>query len=108
MSVLGRASPLCSERYSRAGPRGTETNQGKPGSNWCSHSLRNPSRSYHETARDASSTYSTGTTSASTTLDVTEDALLLPLWSWQRDLDSAAQAHGLPVGTWRARRVSAK
>ena len=35
-------------------------------------------------------------------------ARLAPVRSWQRDLDSAAQAHGLAAGTWRARWVSAK
>ena len=30
--VLGRASPLCSDRYRRALPRVTDTNHGKPGS----------------------------------------------------------------------------
>ena len=48
--MSGRASPSCSDRYSRTLPRATETNQGKPGSNWCSHSLTNPSRAYYATA----------------------------------------------------------
>src|SRR3954451_6871631 len=33
IKVSGRASPLCSDRYSRTLPRATETNQGKSGSN---------------------------------------------------------------------------
>ena len=35
-------------------------------------------------------------------------ARLAPVRAWQRDLDSAAQAHRLAIGTRRARRVSAK
>src|SRR5512133_922635 len=50
----------------RTEPRAIDTNHGSPGSNWCSHSFRKPSRSYQATAREASSTRRTGTTCSST------------------------------------------
>src|SRR6266571_2517532 len=65
MRVPGRASPLCSDRKIRTGPRMIVTKAGKPGSNRCSDSLMNPSRTYHSTARAASLTCRMGETFSS-------------------------------------------